>query len=149
MIDTIMATDWLAVGSQIVSAIGEGIFGGLSGIGGKIGNFFGSISDWFAGGEKGGESVTSGSVSSINAGIPQVSSAATSMGTAATSGVASGMQSSTGTVTSAAQSVVTSATNTFSAASVTAMTQVHPLVRVYRRVCREVLEVSIMSHPQL
>lgn len=122
MIDTIMSTDWLAVGSQIVSAIGEGIFGGLSGIGGKIGNFFGSISDWFTGGEKGGESVTSGSVSSINAGIPQVSSAATSMGTAATSGVASGMQSSTGTVTSAAQSVVTSATNTFSAASVTAMT---------------------------
>nr|WP_270257837.1 phage tail tape measure protein [Coprococcus catus] len=122
MIDTIMSTDWLAVGSQIVSAIGEGIFGGLAGIGGKIGNFFGSISDWFAGGEKGGESVTSGSVSSINAGIPQVSSAATSMGTAATSGVASGMQSSTGTVTSAAQSVVTSATNTFSAASGTAMT---------------------------
>ena len=80
MIDTIMSTDWLAVGSQIVSAIGEGIFGGLAGIGGKIGNFFGSISDWFAGGEKGGESVTSGSVSSINAGIPQVSSAATSMG---------------------------------------------------------------------
>lgn len=122
MIDTIMSTDWLAVGSQIVSAIGEGIFGGLSGIGGKIGNFFGSISDWFAGGEKGGESVTSGSVSSINAGIPQVSSAATSMGTAATSGVASGMQSSTGIVTSAAQSVVSSATNTFSAASGTAMT---------------------------
>lgn len=122
MIDTIMSTDWLAVGSQIVSAIGEGIFGGLAGIGGKIGSFFGSISDWFAGGEKGGESVTSGSVSSINAGIPQVSSAATSMGTAATSGVASGMQSSTGTVTSAAQSVVTSATNTFSSASGTAMT---------------------------
>lgn len=122
MIDTIMSTDWLAVGSQIVSAIGEGIFGGLAGIGGKIGNFFGSISDWFAGGEKGGESVTSGSVSSINAGIPQVSSAATSMGTATTSSVASGMQSSTGTVTSAAQSVVTSATNTFSAASGTAMT---------------------------
>lgn len=122
MIDTIMSTDWLAVGSQIVSAIGEGIFGGLAGIGGKIGNFFGSISDWFAGGEKGGESVTSGSVSSINAGIPQVSSAATSMGTAATSSVASGMQSSTGTVTSAAQNVVTSATNTFSAASGTAMT---------------------------
>lgn len=122
MINTIMSTDWLAVGSQIVSAIGEGIFGGLAGIGGKIGSFFGSISDWFAGGEKGGESVTSGSVSSINAGIPQVSSAATSMGTAATSGVASGMQSSTGTVTSAAQSVVTSATNTFSAASGTAMT---------------------------
>lgn len=122
MIDTIMATDWLAVGSQIVSAIGEGIFGGLAGIGGKIGNFFGSISDWFAGGEKGGESVTSGSVSSISAGIPQVSSAATSMGTAATSSVASGMQSSTGTVTSAAQSVVSSATNTFSAASGTAMT---------------------------
>lgn len=122
MIDTIMSTDWLAVGSQIVSAIGEGIFGGLAGIGGKIGNFFGSISDWFAGGEKGGESVTSGSVSSINAGVPQVSSAATSMGTAATSSVASGMQSSTGTVTSAAQSVVTSATNTFSAASGTAMT---------------------------
>lgn len=122
MIDTIMSTDWLAVGSQIVSAIGEGIFGGLAGIGGKIGSFFGSISDWFAGGEKGGESVTSGSVSSINAGIPQVSSAATSMGIAATSSVASGMQSSTGTVTSAAQSVVTSATNTFSAASGTAMT---------------------------
>lgn len=122
MIDTIMSTDWLAVGSQIVSAIGEGIFGGLAGIGGKIGSFFGSISDWFAGGEKGGESVTSGSVSSINAGIPQVSSAATSMGTAATNSVASGMQSSTGTVTSAAQSVVTSATNTFSAASETAMT---------------------------
>ena len=115
MIDTIMSTDWLAVGSQIVSAIGEGIFGGLAGIGGKIGSFFGSISDWFAGGEKGGESVTSGSVSSINAGIPQVSSAATFMGTAATSSVASGMQSSTGTVTSAAP-------NTFSAASGTAMT---------------------------
>ena len=38
MIDTIMATDWLEVGKQVVLAIGEGIFGGLSKFGGKIGS---------------------------------------------------------------------------------------------------------------
>lgn len=117
MIDTIMETDWLAVGKQIVTAIGDGIFGGLSNIGGKIGDFFGGISDWFAGGEKGGESVTSGSVSSINAGIPQVASASAEMGAAATDGVASGMASGVDAVSSAAQNVVNSATDSFSSVS--------------------------------
>ena len=110
MVDTIMSTDWLAVGKQIVSAIGEGIFGGLSSIGGKIGNFFGSISDWFAGGEKGGQSVTSGTVSSINAGAGQVSSAATSLGTAAVNSTSTGIQAGMGALTTAANSVATTTT---------------------------------------
>ena len=83
MIDTIMATDWLEVGKQVVLAIGEGIFGGLSKFGGKIGKFFGDISDWCAGGEKGGKSVTSGAASGINAGSSQVSSAANALGNTA------------------------------------------------------------------
>lgn len=105
MIDTIMATDWLEVGKQVVLAIGEGIFGGLSKFGGKIGKFFGDISDWCAGGEKGGKSVTSGTVSGINAGSSQVSSAANSLGNTAASSTAAGIQAGIGSVAASAGSV--------------------------------------------
>ena len=105
MIDTIMATDWLEVGKQVVLAIGEGIFGGLSKIGGKIGKFFGNISDWCAGGEKGGKSVTSGTVSGINAGSSQVSSAANSLGNTAASSTAAGIQAGIGSVAASAGNV--------------------------------------------
>lgn len=105
MIDTIMATDWLEVGKQVVLAIGEGIFGGLSKLGGKIGKFFGNISDWCAGGEKGGKSVTSGTVSGINAGSSQVSSAANSLGNTAASSTAAGIQAGIGSVAASAGSV--------------------------------------------
>ena len=111
MIDTIMSTDWLSVGKQVVAAIGEGIFGGLSAVGGKIGKFFGNISDWFAGGEKGGESVTSGTVSAIDAGSAQVSSSATALGTTAASSAAAGIQSGLGSVTAAAGEIGSAATN--------------------------------------
>lgn len=105
MIDTIMATDWIEVGKQIVLAIGEGIFGRLSKIGGKIGKFFGDISDWCAGGEKGGKSVTSGTVSGINAGSSQVSSAANALGSTAASSTAAGIQSGIGSVAASAGSI--------------------------------------------
>lgn len=111
MIDTIMATDWLEVGKQVVLAIGEGIFGGLSKIGGKIGKFFGDISDWCTGGEKGGKSVTSGTVSGINAGSSQVSSAANAFGNTAASSTAAGIQSGIGSVAASASSIGDTAIN--------------------------------------
>lgn len=111
MIDTIMATDWLEVGKQVVLAIGEGIFGGLSKIGGKIGKFFGDISDWCTGGEKGGKSVTSGTVSGINAGSSQVSSAANALGNTAASSTAAGIQSGIGSVAASASSIGDTAIN--------------------------------------
>lgn len=79
LIDTIMSTDWISVGIQIVSAIGEGIFGGLSKIGGKIGSFFGGIGDWFAGGKKGGEETSSGAAEGIAAGSSSVTTAASNV----------------------------------------------------------------------
>lgn len=79
LIDTIMSTDWISVGIQIVSAIGEGIFGGLSKIGGKIGFFFGGIGDWFAGGKKGGEETSSGAAEGIAAGASGVTTAASNV----------------------------------------------------------------------
>lgn len=79
LIDTIMSTDWISVGIQIVSAIGEGIFGGLSKIGGKIGSFFGGIGDWFAGGKKGGEETSSGAAEGIAAGSSNVTTAASNV----------------------------------------------------------------------
>ena len=111
MIDTIMATDWLEVGKQVVLAIGEGIFGRLSKIGGKIGKFFGDISDWCTGGEKGGKSVTSGTVSGINAGSSQVSSAANALGNTAASSTAAGIQSGIGSVAASASSIGDTAIN--------------------------------------
>lgn len=79
LIDTIMSTDWISVGIQIVSAIGVGIFGGLSKIGGKIGSFFGGIGDWFAGGKKGGEETSSGAAEGIAAGSSNVTTAASNV----------------------------------------------------------------------
>lgn len=79
LVDTIMSTDWISVGIQIVSAIGEGIFGGLSKIGGKIGSFFGGIGDWFAGGKKGGEETSSGAAEGIAAGSSGVTTAASNV----------------------------------------------------------------------
>lgn len=79
LIDTIMSTDWISVGIQIVRAIGEGIFGGLSKIGGKIGSFFGGIGDWFAGGKKGGEETSSGAAEGIAAGSSGVATAASNV----------------------------------------------------------------------
>ncbi len=79
LIDTIMSTDWISVGIQIVRAIGEGIFGGLSKIGGKIGSFFGGIGDWFAGGKKGGEETSSGAAEGIAAGSSGVTTAASNV----------------------------------------------------------------------
>ena len=101
MIDTIM----------VVLAIGEGIFGGLSKFGGKIGKFFGDISDWCAGGEKGGKSVTSGAASGINAGSSQVSSAANALGNTAASSTAAGIQSGIGSVAASASSIGDTAIN--------------------------------------
>ena len=79
LVDTIMSTDWISVGIQIVSAIGEGIFGGLSKIGGKIGSFFGGIGDWFAGGKKGGEETSSGAAEGIAAGSSGITTAASNV----------------------------------------------------------------------
>lgn len=74
--DTIMNTDWLDVGSKIVSAIGDGIMGAIGGIGGKIGEFFGGIGDWITGGESGGRQYAEAASETIEASAPVVTAAA-------------------------------------------------------------------------
>ena len=101
LVDTIMSTDWISVGVQIVSAIGEGIFGGLSKIGGKIGSFFGGIGDWFAGGKKGGEETSSGAAEGIAAGSSGITTAASNV----TNDVTKTFSSGTGAAKSAGSEI--------------------------------------------
>lgn len=74
--DTIMNTDWLDVGSKIVTAIGDGIMGAIGGIGGKIGEFFGGIGDWITGGEGGGRQYVEAAAGAITESAPAVTTAA-------------------------------------------------------------------------
>lgn len=61
LVDAIMSTDWLQVGKNIVSAIGQGLS---------------NVKNWFTGGKKGGQETSSGVASGISSGSGKVASAA-------------------------------------------------------------------------
>lgn len=81
VVNTIMTTDWISVGSQIITAIGDGITGAIGGLGEKVSGFFSGIGDWFSGGEKAGTDYVTGATASITASSPQVTGAAQQVAT--------------------------------------------------------------------
>ena len=87
--DAIINTDWLSVGQQIISAIGNGIVGAIGGIGGKIGELLGGIGDWISGGTKAGTDYATAASESITTNAPTVS---TAVNTAATTVSESSME---------------------------------------------------------
>ena len=87
--DAIINTDWLSVGQQIISAIGNGIVGAIGGIGGKIGELLGGIGDWISGGTKAGTDYATAASESITTNAPAVS---TAVNTAATTVSESSME---------------------------------------------------------
>lgn len=87
--DAIINTDWLSVGQQIISAIGNGIVGAIGGIGGKVGELLGGIGDWISGGTKAGTDYATAASESITTNAPAVS---TAVNTAATTVSESSME---------------------------------------------------------
>lgn len=87
--DAIINTDWLSVGQQIISAIGNGIVGAIGGIGGKVGELLGGIGDWISGGTKAGTDYATAASESITTNAPTVS---TAVNTAATTVSESSME---------------------------------------------------------
>lgn len=81
VVNTIMTTDWISVGGQIIEAIGSGIAGAIGGLGEKVSGFFSGIGDWFSGGEKAGTDYVTGATASITASAPQVTGAAQQVAT--------------------------------------------------------------------
>lgn len=81
VVNTIMTTDWISVGGQIIEAIGNGITGAIGGLGEKVSGFFSGIGDWFSGGEKAGTDYVTGATTSITASAPQVTGAAQQVAT--------------------------------------------------------------------
>ena len=137
LVNTIMSTDWLKVGSDIISAIGDGIMGAITGIGGPIGDAIGGVIDWVKGGEKAGTDYTTAASESITASAPQVTTAAsTAAATVADSsattflyggtqggqnlmaGFATGIDANSGVMTTSATNAVTSATDILADSSV-------------------------------
>lgn len=87
LVDAIMSTDWLQVGKNVVSAIGQGLT---------------NVKNWFTGGKKGGQETSSGVASGISSGSGQVTSAA---GTVANN-VTSKLESGSGAAKSAGSTVI-------------------------------------------
>ena len=128
--DAIINTDWLSVGQQIISAIGNGIVGAIGGIGGKIGELLGGIGDWISGGTKAGTDYATAASESITTNAPAVS---TAVNTAATTvsessietflaggtqgglnmmtGLSTGITANTGLLTDAATTAMAGATD--------------------------------------
>lgn len=80
-IDAILTTDWLSVGTELVSSLATGIIDGLKSIGGSVMN---TIKGWFGGGddrdaENSGAEVAKNYVSGIESNIAAASSAASSL----------------------------------------------------------------------
>lgn len=74
-VDAVMSTDWIQVGKNIVSAIGQGLT---------------NVKNWFTGGKKGGQETSSGVASGISSGSGQVTSAAGNVTTNVTNKLKSG-----------------------------------------------------------
>lgn len=137
LVNTIMSTDWLKVGSDIMSAIGDGIMGAITGIGGPIGDAIGGVIDWVKGGEKAGTDYTTAASESITASAPQVTTAASTAASTVTdssvtaflaggtqggeslmAGFATGIDANSGVMTTSATNAVTSATNILTDSSI-------------------------------
>ena len=137
LVNTIMSTDWLKVGSDIMSAIGDGIMGAITGIGGPIGDAIGGVIDWVKGGEKAGTDYTTAASESITASAPQVTTAASTAASTVTdssvtaflaggtqggeslmSGFATGIDANSGVMTTSATNAVTSATSILTDSSI-------------------------------
>lgn len=87
LVDAIMSTDWLQVGKNIVSTIGQGLT---------------NVKNWFTGGKKGGQETSSGVASGISSGSGQVTSAAGTV----TNNVTNKLKSGSGAAKSAGSTVI-------------------------------------------
>lgn len=87
LVDAIMSTDWLQVGKNVVSAIGQGLT---------------NVKNWFTGGKKGGQETSSGVASGISSGSGQVTSAAGTV----TNNVTNKLKSGSGAAKSAGSTVI-------------------------------------------
>lgn len=124
LIDTIMATDWAAVGTDILNAIGNGLFSGFTSIGDKIGGLFSGLTGWGEGGQQGGSQLTTAAASEVQATAGVLNSAAQgagseagqSMGTGFNTGISSGFTAAQSTVSSATSQITTSLSSTSSQA---------------------------------
>lgn len=87
LVDAIMSTDWLQVGKNIVSAIGQGLS---------------NVKNWFTGGKKGGQETSSGVASGISSGSGKVASAAGTV----TNNVTNKLKSGSGAAKSAGSTVI-------------------------------------------
>ena len=124
--DAIINTDWLSVGQQIITAIGDGIVGGIGGIGGKVGEMLGGIGDWITGGNKAGTDYATAASETITASTPTMTASVQSAATAVTegsvnsfltggqslmSGMSDGIMTGMPLMTASANAAVTSATD--------------------------------------
>lgn len=114
IIDTILHTNWLQVGIDIVSGIGKGLFDGIKGL-------FGG------GGKEGGEAIAAGTAAGLNSNVGSITaasqttanavtaglrpdySAISGYGATATAGLATGLATGAGTLGSAATTMGTDA----------------------------------------
>lgn len=87
LVDAIMSTDWLQVGKNIVSAIGQGLS---------------NVKNWFTGGKKGGQETSSDVASGISSGSGKVASAAGTV----TNNVTNKLKSGSGAAKSAGSTVI-------------------------------------------
>lgn len=87
LVDAIMSTDWLQVGKNVVSAIGQGLS---------------NVKNWFTGGKKGGQETSSGVASGISSGSGKVASAAGTV----TNNVTNKLKSGSGAAKSAGSTVI-------------------------------------------
>ena len=87
LVDAIMSTDWLQVGKNVVSTIGQGLT---------------NVKNWFTGGKKGGQETSSGVASGISSGSGQVTSAAGTV----TNNVTNKLKSGSGAAKSAGSTVI-------------------------------------------
>lgn len=94
LVDAIMGVDWLAVGSQILQAIGDGIAGGFGWIGEKLGAVFGGGGGQIEaqeGGQQSGQTYVASATQAITAGTGDVSAATNLLGLSGAQGLATGV----------------------------------------------------------
>ena len=123
LIDTIMATDWAAVGSDILEAIGNGLFSGFTSIGDKIGGLFSGLTGWGEGGQQGGSQLTTAAASEVQATAGVLNSAAQGAGSEAGQSLGTGFNTGVSSGFTAAQSTVSSATSQITSSMSSASSQ--------------------------
>lgn len=111
LINTIMETDWAAVGTDILNAIGEGLFSGFTSIGDKIGGLFSGLTGWGEGGQQGGNQLTTAAASEVQATAGVLNTAASTAGSEAGMSMGTGFETGITTGFSSAQGIVTTTTD--------------------------------------